>query len=157
MTTTITDYSTQIDSISTEFSTILDNFTNSFIDYYKNLDSTSSQNNYDVAKNNLTYKIGDIYNLKATIMNRISGVNTSINDLEEKIGDDEGKIKELSDNYQQQTGDSSSMLVSDAKEKYKIQYVTNITMFLGIVGMVGLFYSFMKNGSTSQLPMSLRR
>jgi hypothetical protein len=37
--------------------------------------------------------------------------------------------------------------VNDAKEKYKIQYVANITMFLGIAGMVGLFYSFMKNKS----------
>ncbi len=156
MTTTVSDYSTKIDSISTEFSTILDNFTNSFIDYYKNLDSTASQNNYDVAKNSLTDEITKIYQLKATIMSSLNGVNKSINDLEEKMGMDESKLKELSDDYEEQTGDSSKMLVNDAKEKYKIQYVANITMFLGIAGMVGLFYSFMKNGSTTQ-PMSLRR
>ena len=157
MTTTITDYSTQIDSISTEFSTILDNFTNSFIDYYKNLDSTSSQNNFDVAKNSLSDEITKMYQLKATIMNKMSAVNTTINDLENTIGADEEKIKELSDDYEEQTGDSSKILVNDAKEKYKIQYVANITMFLGIAGMVGLFYSFMKNGSTAQSAMSLRR
>jgi hypothetical protein len=156
MTTTVNDYSTKIDSISTDFSTILDNFTNSFIDYYKNLDSTSSQNNFDVAKNSLTTKITDIYNLKATILNKMTIVNTTINELEEKLGIGEGKINDLSDDYQQQTGDSSKMLVNDAKEKYKIQYVANITMFLGIAGMIGLFYSFMKNGSNAQ-PMSLRR
>jgi len=155
MTTTVNDYSTKIDSISTDFSTILDNFTNSFIDYYKNLDSTSSQNNFDVAKNSLTTKITDIYNLKATILNKMTIVNTTINDLEQKLGIGEGKINDLSDDYQQQTGDSSKMLVNDAKEKYKIQYVANITMFLGIAGMVGLFYSFMKNGTSS--PVSLRR
>jgi hypothetical protein len=155
MTTTVNDYSTKIDSISTDFSTILDNFTNSFIDYYKNLDSTSSQNNFDVAKNSLTTKITDIYNLKATILNKMTIVNTTINDLEQKLGIGEGKINDLSDDYQEQTGDSSKMLVNDAKEKYKIQYVANITMFLGIAGMVGLFYSFMKNGTTS--PVSLRR
>jgi len=155
MTTTVNDYSTKIDSISTDFSTILDNFTNSFIDYYKNLDSTSSQNNFDVAKNSLTTKITDIYNLKATILNKMTIVNTTINDLEQKLGIGEGKINDLSDDYQEQTGDSSKMLVNDAKEKYKIQYVANITMFLGIAGMVGLFYSFMKNGTSS--PVSLRR
>ena len=155
MTTTVNDYSTKIDSISTDFSTILDNFTNSFIDYYKNLDSTSSQNNFDVAKNSLTTKITDIYNLKATILNKMTIVNTTINDLEQKLGIGEGKINDLSDDYQEQTGDSSKILVNDAKEKYKIQYVANITMFLGIAGMVGLFYSFMKNGTTS--PVSLRR
>ena len=155
MSTTVNDYSTKINSISTDFSTILDNFTNSFIDYYKNLDSTSSQNNFDVAKNSLTTKITDIYNLKATILNKMTIVNTTINDLEQKLGIGEGKINDLSDDYQEQTGDSSKMLVNDAKEKYKIQYVANITMFLGIAGMVGLFYSFMKNGTTS--PVSLRR
>jgi phage-related protein len=156
MTTTVNDYSTKIDSISTDFSTILDNFTNSFIDYYKNLDSTSSQNNFDVAKNSLTDEITKMYQLKATIMSSLSGVNKSMNDLEQKLGVGEGKINDLSDDYQEQTGDSSKILVNDAKEKYKIQYVANITMFLGIAGMVGLFYSFMKNGSTAQ-PMSLRR
>jgi hypothetical protein len=157
MTTTVSDYSTKIDSISTEFSTILDNFTNSFIDYYKNLDSTASQNNFDVAKNSLTDEITKMYKLKATIMSSLSGANASINDLEEKMGTDESKLKELSDDYEEQTGDSSKMLVNDVKEKYKIQYVANITMFLGIAGMVGFFYSFMKNGSTTQSPMSLRR
>jgi hypothetical protein len=156
MTTPVSDYSTKIESISSKFSTILDNFTNSFIDYYKNLDSTSSQNNFDVAKNSLTNEITKIYQLKATIMSSLSGVNTSINDLEQKLGVGEGKINDLSDDYQQQTGNSSKILVNDAKEKYKIQYVANITMFLGITGMVGLFYSFMKNGSNAQ-PMSLRR
>jgi hypothetical protein len=155
MSTTVNDYSTKINSISSDFSTILDNFTNSFIDYYKNLDSTSSQNNFDVAKNSLTTKITDIYNLKATILNKMTIVNTSINELEEKLGIGEGKINDLSDDYQDQTGDSSKMLVNDAKEKYKIQYVANITMFLGIAGMVGFFYSFMKNGTSS--PVSLRR
>jgi len=129
MTTTVNDYSTKINSISTDFSTILDNFTNSFIDYYKNLDSTSSQNNFDVAKNSLTTKITDIYNLKATILNKMTIVNTTINELEQKLGIGEGKINDLSDDYQEQTGDSSKMLVNDAKEKYKIQYVANITMF----------------------------
>jgi len=156
MTTPVSDYSTKIDSISSEFSSILDNFTNSFIDYYKNLDSTTSQNNYDVSKNSLTNEITKIYQLKASIMNNLNGVNKSINDLEQKLGIGEDKLKELSDDYQEQTGDSSKILVNDAKEKYKIQYVANITMFLGIAGMVGLFYSFMKNGSTAQ-PMSLRR
>lgn len=155
MSTTVNDYSTKINSISTDFSTILDNFTNSFIDYYKNLDSTSSQNNFDAAKNSLTTKITDIYNLKATILNKMTIVNTTINELEQKLGIGEGKINDLSDDYQEQTGDSSKMLVNDAKEKYKIQYVANITMFLGIAGMVGLFYSFMKNGTTS--PVLLRR
>jgi hypothetical protein len=147
MTTPVSDYSTKIDSISSEFSSILDNFTNSFIDYYKNLDSTTSQNNYDVSKNSLTNEITKIYQLKASIMNNLNGVNKSINDLEKKLGVGEDKLKELSDDYQEQTGDSSKILVNDAKEKYKIQYVANITMFLGIAGMVGLFYSFMKNKS----------
>jgi hypothetical protein len=155
MTTPVSDYSTKIDSISSEFSSILDNFTNSFIDYYKNLDSTTSQNNYDVSKNSLTNEITKIYQLKASIMNNLNGVNKSINDLEKKLGVGEDKLKELSDDYQEQTGDSSKILVNDAKEKYKIQYVANITMFLGIAGMVGLFYSFMRNGTSS--PVSLRR
>lgn len=145
MTTPVTDFSTQIDSISSEFTTILDKFTNSFIDYYKNLDSTTSQNNYGMSKNNLTDEITKMYALKATIMSSMSGVNTSTNDLEKTIGAHETKLKELTDNYQEQTGDSSKILVNDAKEKYKIQYVANITMFLGIVGMISLFYSFMKN------------
>lgn len=143
----VIDYSSEIDSISTDFSSVLKTFKEKFVDYYSNLDSTSSQNNYDVAKNELTDKISDIYNLKATIMGSINSVNKSMNDLEGTIGTDESKLKDLTDNYKEKTGDSSKMLISDAKEKYKIQYVANITMFLGITGMIGLFYSLMKNNS----------
>jgi len=157
MDTPVTDYSSEIDTMSTEFSNVLKTFKEKFVEYYSNLDSTLSQNNYDVAKNDLTDEITKMYQLKATIMSSLNGVNKSINDLEENMSTDESKLKELSDDYEEQTGDSSKMLVNDAKEKYKIQYVANITMFLGIAGMVGLFYSFMKNGSNTQSPMSLRR
>jgi alanyl-tRNA synthetase len=143
----VIDYSSEIDSVSTDFSNVLKTFKEKFVDYYSNLDSTSSQNNYDVAKNELTDKISDIYTLKATIMGSINSVNKTMNDLEKTIGSDESKLKELTDNYKEKTGDSSKMLISDAKEKYKIQYVANITMFLGITGMIGLFYSLMKNNS----------
>uniref|UniRef100_A0A6C0DEN9 Uncharacterized protein n=1 Tax=viral metagenome TaxID=1070528 RepID=A0A6C0DEN9_9ZZZZ len=143
----VIDYSSKIDAVSTDFSNVLKTFKEKFVDYYSNLDSTSSQNNYDVAKNELTDKISDIYTLKATIMGSINSVNKTMNDLERTIGSDESKLKELTDNYKEKTGDSSKMLISDAKEKYKIQYVANITMFLGITGMIGLFYSLMKNNS----------
>jgi len=151
----VIDYSSKIDAVSTDFSNVLKTFKEKFVDYYSNLDSTSSQNNYDVAKNELTDKISDIYTLKATIMGSINSVNKTMNDLEKTIGSDESKLKELTDSYKEKTGDSSKMLISDAKEKYKIQYVANITMFLGITGMIGLFYSFMRNGTSS--PVSLRR
>jgi hypothetical protein len=74
-------------------------------------------------------------------------VNTSINNLENIIGNDEDKLKKLSVDYKEQTGDSSKMLVNDTKEKYKIQYVANITMLLGIIVMIWTFYSFTKNNS----------
>jgi hypothetical protein len=152
-----TDYLTDIDNIYKEFSTVLATFKEKFIDYYKNLDSTKSKNNFDNAKTNLTDKITKIYNLKSTIMSSIRSVNNNNGDLEENLGISETEIKDLSDDYEQQTGNSSKMLISDIKEKYKIQYVANISMFLGIVIMSLIFYSFLKNGSSGSSGSSFQR
>jgi hypothetical protein len=152
-----TDYLTDIDNIYKEFSSVLDTFKEKFIDYYKNLDSTKSKNDFDNAKTNLTDKITKIYNLKSTIMSSIRSVNNNNGDLEENLGISETEIKDLSDDYEQQTGNSSKMLISDIKEKYKIQYVANISMFLGIVIMSLIFYSFLKNGSSGSSGSSFQR
>lgn len=152
-----TDYSTDIDTISKEFSTVLTTFKEKFINYYQNLYSQISQNNYDAAKSNLSTKIEDIYALKSVINSSISSINTNNGDLEENLNSDEGKLNKLYDNYEQQTGNSSKMLISDAKEKYKIQYVSNISMFFGIVIMSLIFYSFLQNGSSGSSGSSFRR
>lgn len=149
MSTPVTNYSSQIDSMSKDFSTILTTFKEKFVDYYSNLNSTSSQNNYDAAKNNLNDEISKMYNLKSSIMTSISIANNNNGDLEKKIGLDEDNIKMMTDQYEQQTGNSSETLISDAKEKYKIQYVANISMFFGIAAMIWIFSSFMKNSSSS--------
>jgi len=149
-----TDYSKDIDNIYKEFSTVLATFKEKFVDYYKNLDSTKD---FDNAKMNLTDEITKIYNLKSTIMISIRSVNNNNGDLEERISSEEDNLKDLSDDYEQQTGNSSKMLISDIKEKYKIQYVANISMFLGIVIMSLIFYSFLKNGSSGSSGSSFRR
>jgi hypothetical protein len=152
-----TDYSKDIDNIYKEFSTVLATFKEKFVDYYKNLDSTKSKNDFDNAKTNLTDKITQMYNLKSTIMSSIRSVNNNNGDLEENLGISETEIKDLSDDYEEQTGNSSKMLISDIKEKYKIQYVANISMFLGIVIMSLIFYSFLKNGSSGSSGSSFQR
>ena len=152
-----TDYSTDITDISKEFSTVLTTFKEKFIDYYKNLDSSSSRNDFDIAKNNLNDEIKKMYELKATIINGINSVNTANGDLEEKMASDENKLKELSGDYEQQTGNSSKILISDSKEKYKIQYVANITMFFGIALMVWTFSFLIKNKSSSVSSTSQRQ
>jgi septal ring factor EnvC (AmiA/AmiB activator) len=145
MTTAIPDYSSEIDSISNDFSNVLDSFKTTFVNYYKNMDSTEDQNNFSFAKNNLKDKITEMYDLKEEMLKNISVMNDSINDLEEKINSSETEINKINDNYEAETNNGSKILVSDAIEKYKIQHVANITMFLGIVAMVGTFYSFTKN------------
>jgi hypothetical protein len=156
-----TDYSTDIDNISNEFSTVLTTFKEKFVDYYKNMNSTSVKNDFDAAKNNLNDEITKMYNLKATINTGISSVNSNNGDLEEKISSDEDKLKGLTDDYEQQTGNGSKILISDTTEKYKIQYVANITMFFGIALMVWTFSFLIKNSSSpvsSSLPrQSFRR
>jgi hypothetical protein len=142
-----TDYSKDIDNIYKEFSTVLATFKEKFVDYYKNLDDATASNDFDDAKRDLDDKITQMYNLKKTIMSTIRSVNNNNDDLEENLGISETEIKDLSDDYEQQSGNSSKMLISDIKEKYKIQYVANISMFLGIVIMSLIFYSFMKNNS----------
>ena len=145
------DYSTDIDNISKNFPTVLTTFKEKFVDYYKNLDSTSSQNDFDEAKKDLDDKIEEMYDLKKTIMSTIRSVNNNNNndDLEERISSEEDNLKDLSDDYEQQSGNSSKMLISDIKEKYKIQYVANITMFFGIAAMIWAFSSLTKNSSSS--------
>ena len=144
-----TDYSTNITNISTQFSTVLATFKEKFVYYYKNLEDDTASTDFNKAKKDLYDKIEEMYGLKKTIMNSIGTLNTNINTLQDKLGTSETEITGMSDDYEQQSGNSSKMLISDMKEKYKIQYVANITMFFGIAAMIWAFSSLTKNSSSS--------
>ena len=120
-----------------------------FVYYYKNLEDDTASTDFNKAKKDLYDKIEEMYGLKKTIMNSIGTLNTNINTLQDKLGTSETEITGMSDDYEQQSGNSSKMLISDMKEKYKIQYVANITMFFGIAAMIWAFSSLTKNSSSS--------
>lgn len=141
------DYSSDIKNANDKFTTILGDFKEAYIEYYKNTESTTEESEYNTAKSNLIDSIKDIFSLKEKIMNGTDSLNAKIKDLEaleDQIRDEEQKINNLTDKYNSVRGDTSTLMFGDSKNTYNLQYTSNTILFIGILILMSTFYTSMK-------------
>lgn len=117
-----------------EFFFYLDDFTDMYVKHkmMPNDDAVTSQ------YNGLVFKIDNVISSMGTLTNEINTSNCKfrekIEELDEKIKNEETINKDLIKEYRTNTNtaEGSKTLISNMKENYKRQYITNICVFLGI-------------------------
>jgi len=143
MTTTIpTEYNSRIQTLKEQFSPILSDYKQAYINTNKYPDVNEYQQIYASSKSNLDTVLSGIFSTKTNITSNLETLKDRLLDLDKKITYEKSLNSTLNSQYSQLTGNNngSDVMLNDSKNLYKTQYVANVTLFIGIFLLTGVIY-----------------
>ena len=135
----------KIDTISNQFTSTLDAFASSYMNYSKNPEYNEYAQIYANNKGNIQSLNAELFVTTNDLQSNIDNLINVISNLNSKITVEKTKHTQLQTTLAQLEGrgNSSSVLIDNSKELYKVQYISNITIVLGIFFTLWLlFYIF---------------
>lgn len=146
------DYNSKIQTLKGQFTPILSDYKQAFVNTNKYPDVGEYQQIYASAKSNLDTVLTGIFSVKTGIENDLVTLKDKLLDLEKKITYEKSLNTKLTKQYGQLSGDNngSDVMLDDSKNLYQTQYVANVTLFIGIFLLTGVIYKVFK-----QTPMDV--
>ena len=135
----------KIDTLSKQFSSSLDAFASSYMNYSKNPEYNEYAQIYANNKGNIQSLNAELFVTTNDLQTNIDNLINVISNLNSKITVEKAKHTQLQTTLAQLEGrgNSSSVLIDNSKELYNVQYISNITIVLGIFFTLWLlFYIF---------------
>ena len=125
---------------------ILDDYIKSYVNYSMNSDNNEAINAYNAGKSHVQTIKSNVFSTTNEIQSDIDKLYNEIEILDAKIEIEKAKNKKLNEMYTKllNSGDGSSGLISDYTDLYKIQYITNISIIIGMFIILGLLFSIFK-------------
>jgi phosphotransferase system IIB component len=137
-------FNEQINNIKRSFFSVLDDFKKYYVYYNKNPEVEEFQNFYANSTSQLQSLNSDMFLLTNNIQKNIQDLSSKMTIISMKL-DDEKKLNEqltkLMNNIQT-TQNGSVIMIDDAKEEYNIQYYKNLQLFIGILILIKLSFTF---------------
>jgi tetrahydromethanopterin S-methyltransferase subunit B len=139
-----------IDKLNTyteKFYSALDDYSNSYINYKLYPGYIENENIYANNKAILESLQADVFIKTNDVQQNINTLNSLIADLNAKLSPEKTKNTNLKAQLSQLTSSSSGadLLIGETSEMYKIQWLSNITMFIGIfLVLITLFKVYVK-------------
>jgi len=124
----------KLNTYSQNFTSVLDDFSNSYINYKLYPDYTEYENIYSNHKSNLDSLQADVFIATNDVQKNIDSLNDLINDLNTKLNTEKDHNKILKNTLSQisSDGNGSELLFSESKDLYKMQKIYNIILITGI-------------------------
>jgi len=146
------DYSSTIQTLKEQFTPVLSEYKQAFVNTNVYPDLNEYQQIYASTKANLDTVLSGIFSVKTGIENDLYTLKTKLLDLETKITYEKSLNTKLVTQYGQLSGNNngSEILLDDSKNLYQRQYVSNVTLFIGIFLFTGVIYKVFK-----QTPMDV--
>jgi hypothetical protein len=147
-----TDYNSKIQTLKDQFTPILSDYKQAFVNTSVYPDVNEYQTIYASAKSNLDTVLTGIFSVKTGIENDLVTLKNKLLDLDKKITYEKSLNTKLIKQYGQLSGDNngSDVMLEDSKNLYQKQYVANVTLFIGIFLLTGVMYKVFK-----QTPMDV--
>lgn len=147
-----TDYNSKIQTLKDQFSPVLSDYKQAYVNTNKYPDLNEYQQIYASSKANLDTVLTGIFSVKTSIENDLETLKDKLLDLDKKITYEKSLNTKLVKQYGQLSGDNngSDILLDDSKNLYQTQYVSNVTLFIGIFLLTGAVYKVFK-----QTPMDV--
>ena len=146
------NYSSTIQTLKDQFTPVLSEYKQAFVNTNAYPDLNEYQQIYASTKANLDTVLSGIFSVKTGIENDLYTLKTKLLDLETKITYEKSLNTKLVRQYGQLSGNNngSEILLDDSKNLYQRQYVSNVTLFIGIFLFTGVIYKVFK-----QTPMDV--
>ena len=136
------DYNSKIQTFKEQFYPILSDYKQAFVNTNKYPDLNEYQQIYASSKSNLDTVLSGIFSVKTGIEYNLETLRDKLLDLEKKITYEKSLNTKLTKQYGQLSGNNngSDVMLDDSKNLYQTQYVSNITLFIGIFLLTSVIY-----------------
>jgi DNA repair exonuclease SbcCD ATPase subunit len=138
----ITSYENRAEELETQENEALENYKKYYV--YSNLTPAdpSYQESLAAAQDTIDQVHADIFVLSNNIQLDLKESNDAVRELTTELDDLRSKNKDLKRRYNYLTNkdNASFIMLDDAFEIYKYQYITNWAMFIGILTLLYAFY-----------------
>jgi len=133
-------FNEQINNIKSQFFSALDDFTKYYVYYNKNPEVNEFQNYYANSKSQLQTMSKDLFLTTNNIDKNIEFLDNEMLQISIKLENEKKLNKEMTEliNNLQNTQNGSEILIDDSKNKYNLQYYSNVEIFIGILILSGL-------------------
>ena len=135
----------KLNAYTSKFYSALDDFSNSYINYKLYPGYSENENIYANNKAILESLKADVFVVTNDVQKNIETLNGLIADLNSKLSIEKTKNEELKNQLTQLTSGSNGtdLLIGESSELYKMQWMYNITLFIGIfLVLITLFKVF---------------
>jgi hypothetical protein len=137
----------KLNAYKSKFYSALDDFSNSYVNYKLYPGYSENENIYANNKAILESLQADVFVATNDIQRNIDTLNTLITDLNTKISTEKTNNTTLKSQLSQLTSSSNGAdsLIGESSELYKMQWLSNVTLFIGIfLILITLFKVFSK-------------
>ena len=133
-------YNTQINTIKTNFLTILGGYKPFYINHFMDTTNDAATVAYDTCVTNLQTNIQSLQNVATKIQKDIDTINNNVTMTTTQLGDEKVLNNNNSNLFTdiQTTNSGSKIMINDYKTAYNNQYYNNIELFVGIILMIGV-------------------
>jgi hypothetical protein len=133
-------YKTNLETYKSQFEAMLGDFKKAFILYQTSPNYGDYSTNYAYYTGNLQTINSNLFTTKNNIQRDLNDLATSTNDLDKKIATEKKIYAELIQKEENIEGsvNGSYEMISNSKEIYKSQYLSNWTMGISILVLSGL-------------------
>ena len=130
-----------------KFYSMLDDFSNSFINYKLYPGYSENENIYSTNKSNLESIQANIFIATNNANQNIENLHEYIDDLHKKLTKEKNKHSILQKKMHQtgSSSDGSGLLIDETNDLYKLQRITNIGMVIGILATLLLLFKVFSN------------
>lgn len=142
------DQTEKINTLQSQFSSVLDDFKKYYVYYHKNPEVSEFQNYYENSKSQLASLTQDMGNVKNGIVAFLERLEQETAATASQLSQEKQTYAKLTKRKEDVVGteNGSEILVEDAKHRYNRQYYDNVEMVVGIALLICLLGHLMEIG-----------
>ena len=128
------NFKDRIDTLKENYPTYLESFINYYQETHVKPDDENAKKLYDARVDNLRKAADGIFTINNEIQTELNTLETELATWHTKISNANKLTTDLQTNYNNHTGDinGAQTLINDYKSIYVLQYISNVSLFLGV-------------------------
>ena len=129
------DFKNRIDTLKQQYPTYLANFIQFYQDIQVSPNDTEASKRYNDNLGYMRTAADGIFGINNEIQTELKKLETELATWNTKISDETKRTTELQTNYNNSMGNVSGAqtLINDYKSLYVLQYISNVSLFLGMI------------------------
>jgi chromosome segregation ATPase len=145
------NFKDRIDTLKENYPTYLESFINYYQETHVKPDDENAKKLYDASVDNLRKAADGIFTINNEIQTELKTLETELATWNTKISNANKLTTDLQTNYNNHTGDinGAQTLINDYKSIYVLQYISNVSLFLGMILMGYLIINKLRRQSSA--------